>query len=229
MTRVVLGSIALWGLLGCSGSDGPKGDPGPQGLQGPQGDPGAQGDPGPLGEAGPQGPAGEAGPQGPQGEAGPPGPQGPQGEAGPPGPGSVGMVYTIPGSGGGAGGGELNFTTANRHVYFTVTCNYGFAGDDEAYFVANDPTVTAGSVVTTIDVDGQTLLTFNDLAYVAGGQDQDEAFASLAHPWPWHGVFTVDEGGTLTRWDVTSMGSLGENCTVIVYTSGGGPGTVVHP
>jgi len=62
-----------------------------------------------------------------------------------------------------------------------------------------------------------------------GGQDQDEAFASLAHPWPWHGVFTVDEGGTLTRWDVTSMGSSGENCTVIVYTSGGGPGTVVHP
>jgi len=125
-----------------------------------------------------------------------------------------------------SGGGYLSLVSANNHVEFDITCNYGPPGDNEAFFFANDPSVTAGSVLITEDVDGQALLTFNDLAYNSGGQDR--AFAAN-HPWPWHGVFTSDEGGTLTRWDVTSIGSAGANCTVIVYTSGGGSGTIHHP
>ena len=98
--------------------------------------------------------------------------------------------------------------------------------DSVTFFFANKPSVTAGSVLIAVNVDGQALLTFNDLAYNAGGQDR--AFASN-HPWPWHGVFTANQGGTLTRWDVTSTGSSGANCTVVVYATGAGKGTIVHP
>lgn len=58
---LLMGSIGLSSLIGCTGADG---------KNGAQGAPGARG---PAGEAGPPGPAGEAGPPGPQGPAGPEG------------------------------------------------------------------------------------------------------------------------------------------------------------
>ena len=86
------------GDVGCMGTIGPQGypgPPGPLGYPGPQGAPGAKGDtgcygyPGPQGYAGPPGPPGPMGPMGPQGYPGPVGAQGPKGDGGcmgPPGP-----------------------------------------------------------------------------------------------------------------------------------------------
>ncbi|MBI4704237.1 MAG: collagen-like protein [Deltaproteobacteria bacterium] len=86
------------GLVGPTGPQGPKGDPGatgPQGPKGDKGDTGAAGVQGPKGDPGPTGPQGLTGPQGPQGLTGPQGPQGmtgPQGPVGPKGdPGATGL------------------------------------------------------------------------------------------------------------------------------------------
>jgi hypothetical protein len=154
---------------------------------------------------------------------------GAQGDPGAPGPGSVGTVYTIPGTGGTYIGGYLQLTTASGRVSLIVSCNYGAAGDDEALFSAMSPSVTAGSVLVTVAVEGYPLLAFDDLSYGSGGQDR--AFASTGDQgtWPWQGVFTVDEGGTLTRWDITTDGSSTGNCTALVYANGGGTGTTVQP
>lgn len=65
------------------GTQGPKGDPGPQGLTGPQGSSGLKGDKGDTGDTGPQGLKGDKGDTGPQGNAGPRGDTGPQGPSGP--------------------------------------------------------------------------------------------------------------------------------------------------
>ena len=116
---------------------GPKGDPGPQGSMGPKGN---DGQPGPKGEVGPMGPRGETGLTGPKGDRGndgqpgsqgiqgPPGPKGDTGLTGPAGPkGDKGDPFTYdmftpeqlaalkgpkgdPGSGGGAGGGNVDLS-----------------------------------------------------------------------------------------------------------------------
>jgi len=76
----------------------------------------------------------------------------------------------------------------------------------------------------TVDIDGRSLLAYNDLCYNCGGQDYSNLGA-----WPWHGVFTVDQGGILTRWDITTDGSSTGDCTAIVYSSGAGGSDIVQP
>ncbi len=193
------------------------GDTGPAGAKGVEGA---------TGPTGLQGPAGVQGPQGPQGIQGVPGPAGVQG---PVGAGSVGMVYTIPGSGGTSGGGYLTLSTPSARAALNITCNYGYPGDNEAFFFAGS-NVTAGQIAVINQLDGQPLQAFNDLATNQGGQDRAmvNGSASLG-AWPWQGVFTVNDGGTLTRWDVTVTGSSGGNCTAIVYANNGGAAAVIQP
>ncbi len=73
-------TLVEWNIMG---SQGEKGDPGPQGEPGPEGPAGPQGDPGAVGPAGLQGDPGAVGPVGPQGEKGDMGAVGPQGDPGP--------------------------------------------------------------------------------------------------------------------------------------------------
>ncbi|WP_232537677.1 collagen-like protein [Cystobacter fuscus] len=68
------------------GTQGPKGDPGPQGSPGPKGDKGDTGAAGPRGEKGDPGATGAVGPVGPEGKQGPIGPQGEKGLTGAIGP-----------------------------------------------------------------------------------------------------------------------------------------------
>lgn len=71
------------------GTQGPKGDPGPQGSIGPQGLQGPKGDKGDTGPQGPKGDTGATGPQGIQGLQGPKGDTGATGAQGIPGPGAT--------------------------------------------------------------------------------------------------------------------------------------------
>jgi hypothetical protein len=178
---------------------------------------------GAQGEAGPQGLPGPQGQPGPQGDAGPPGPQGEGGS------GSIGSVYMIPGTGGTSGGGYVELPTANGDVSLDVTCNYGGPGDDEAFFFANAASVTTGTTFITVAIDGRPLLAFDDLNYNSGGQDRAFADTGDQGTWPWHGIFTVDESGALARWDVTADGTSTGNCTLLVYATGAGAGTIHHP
>jgi collagen triple helix repeat protein len=197
-------------LAGCddSGDTGPKGA---QGLQGPQGVPGARG---------PQGVSGAQGPNGAQGVSGPPGP---------PGLASVGAAYLIPGTGGTYGGGYLTLETPNSNAKLLITCNYSLVGDNEAFWFAGTG-VAAGQIAITNQLDGQPLQAFNDLAINQGGQDRATVAGNpQLGAWPWHGVFTANDAGTLSRWDVTVTGSAGGNCTVNVFANNGGAATISHP
>jgi hypothetical protein len=97
-----------------------------------------------------------------------------------------------------------------------------------AFFFAENPSVSAGSVLVSVAIAGQPLLAFNDLAYNQGGQDRAFATTGNQGTWPWQGVFTVNEGGTLTRWDITVTGSSTGDCNV-VYARGGGAVFIQHP
>jgi hypothetical protein len=179
-------------------------------------------DTGNTGAAGATGLQGAAGPRGATGSQGPPGAQGAQGAQGLPGAGFVGTVYTIPGSGGASGGGYLTLSTPSARAELIITCNYSSPGDNEAYFFAGLH-VTAGQIAVINQLDGQPLQAFDDLAYNQGGQDRATVGGNpQLGAWPWQAVFTVNDGGTLTRWDVTVTGSSGGNCTAIVYANNGG-------
>jgi hypothetical protein len=111
----------------------------------------------------------------------------------------------------------------------TVTCNYGVPGDNEAYWFAG-PGVVAGEIAITNQLDGEPLQAFNDLEFNQGGQDRATVGGNpQLGAWPWHGVFTANDGGTLSRWDVTVTGSAVGDCTAVVYANGGGVANVVHP
>lgn len=199
--RLSLTLLAMISLTACSGPmDSPQGDPGPQG----------EGDP-----AGPQMGPGAIGSQGAQDDQSVPGAAC---------PGSVGTVYTIPGRGGTYGGGYLQLQSSNLHFELDVTCSYGAPTENSTLFFADSPVVTTGTVQTTVAIDGHALLAFNDLNYNSGGQDR-----GFPGQWPWHGVFTANEGGTLTRWDITVTRTERGDCLAFVYADGGGTGTVVHP
>jgi hypothetical protein len=138
-------------------------------------------------------------------------------------------VYTIPGTGGSAGGGYLQLNTPSGRAQLNITCNYSAPGDNEAYFFAG-PNVTAGQIAILNQLDGQPLQAFNDLASNQGGQDRATVNGSgQLGAWPWQGVFTVNDGGILTRWDVTVTGSSGGNCTVIAYANNGGAALISQP
>jgi len=103
--------------------------------------------------------------------------------------------------------------------------------------MANDVSVTAGSVTIFNQADGSTLEFFTDL--VNGGGAQDEAVPAHTNN-GWSGVFTSNEGGTLTRWDVQvgvaaglGVGKKGAtpsgDCQALIYGSGGGSSVLVTP
>jgi Collagen triple helix repeat (20 copies) len=208
---------------GSAGANGLQGAIGPKGATGPQGPAGAQGAQGPQGIQSAPGPTGAQGLPGPTGAQGLPGPTGAQGA------GFVGAVYVIPGSGGSSGGGYLTLSTLSARAQLNITCNYGSPGDNEAFWFAG-PNVTAGDIVVVNQLDGQPLQTFQDLAFNQGGQDRATVNGSTAlGAWPWQAVFTANDGGTLTRWNVTVTGSSGGNCTAIVYANNGGAALVSLP
>lgn len=211
---IILLSCMTLSITGCY-FDGDRGGPGVQGEQGIQGEQGEQG---------------VQGEQGIQGEQGLQGIQGIQGVQGVEGPGSVGTVYVIPGSGGAYGGGYLELYTANNRATLYITCNYGVPGDNEAYWAAGNPEVLAGDIMIVNQLDGQPLQVFNNLESGLGGQDRAQINGNdQLGDWPWHGVFTANDGGELTRWDVTINGSSGGDCTAIVYANNGGTVNVRHP
>src|SRR3984957_19527851 len=145
---------------GLNGPAGPAGPTGPSGAAGPIGPAAAQGAVGPTGLLGPQGPIGATGPTGAAGATGATGATGPTGASG---PGSVGVAYTIPGSGGSVGGGYIVLNSPTSRAQLNITCNYGVAGDNEAFWFAGQG-VTAGQIAITNQVDGETLQAFNELA-----------------------------------------------------------------
>jgi hypothetical protein len=194
-----------------------SGAPGPQGVAGPQGETGEQGVPGAPGDPGPQGD------QGAQGQ------QGVQGVQGPAGTGSVGTSYLLPSAGGVSGGSYLQLSTANGHATLYLTCSYGITTDTSAFWAATDPSVTPGSIAITNVVDGYAMQSFEDLGYNLGGQDRAFESTSDQGPRPYHGLFTANEGGTLTQWNVLFTGTASGDCTVVVYANGGGTGLVVQP
>ncbi|MCP3167809.1 hypothetical protein [Myxococcus qinghaiensis] len=215
--KLSLTILAMLSLSACDGQmNSPQGEPGPQEQQG------SAGDTGPHNPAEPRGVAAATGPQKTQGV---PGAQIAQGLA----VGTDGTAYTIPGSGGMFGGGYLRLLPSSQRFELDVTCGYGFPTDNEAFFFANSPSVTTGTVQTTVAIDGRALLTFNDLNYNSGGQDRAFADTWYQGQWPWHGVFTANDGGTLTRWDITVTRTASGNCLAFVYTTGGGTGSIVHP
>lgn len=59
------------------------------------------------------------------------------GATGPQGLGATVTVYTIPGSGGISGGGYLVILNTSQHAELDISCNYGFAGDNQAYWFAD--------------------------------------------------------------------------------------------
>lgn len=150
-----------------------------------------------------------------RGPRGPKGDKGDRGEMGPTGPGLQGSVFTIPNNA------YLVLPTANGHVTLNVTCNYGSSGDNEVFFFANDSSVTAGSVLINMDLAGQ-VQSFSDLVWNGGGMDRGFPNTGYQGTWPWHGVFTVNERGTLTKWDIFVNGSSGHNCTATIYSFGNG-------
>lgn len=223
------------GPAGATGPDGPIGPAGPAGAAGPAGPAGPIGPAGPAGADGPIGPAGPQGPQGLQGVAGLQGIQGsqgltgPAGPAGPAGPGLVVTTYTIPGAGGSSGGGYLQLTTPNNHATLFLTCNYGFQGDNEAFWLATGPSIAAGSINIFNVVDGRTPQMFSDLHSGGGGMDRAFANTSFQGTWPYHAVFTSVEGSNVSRFDATVFGSAVGSCTVLLSSFNLGSALVVLP
>lgn len=147
---------------------------------------------------------------------------------GPMGPGLAGSMWTIPGTGGSAGGGYLQLSTANNRASLFLTCNYGFPGDNEAFWFAGSG-VVAGAIKIFNVVDGRTPQMFADLQSNSGGQDRAFANTSFQGTWPYHAVFSAIDGANVTRFDVTVFGSGSGPCTVLLYSTGLGSATVVHP
>ena len=140
---------------------------------------------------------------------------------------TVGTRYLIPGSGGTLNrGGYLSILTANGHAQLNITCNRDAPNDTNAYWIAMHPSVTPGSIEVTTAFAGPTgVSSSTDLGYNLGPN-----FVEFVPFRPWKGVFTANEGGTLTRYEVTITGGFaGTTCTVVVYASGGGPAIVVLP
>jgi hypothetical protein len=120
-------------------------------------------------------------------------------------------------------------TTPNNHAVLFLTCNYGFPGDNEAFWFAGAPSVTAGTVKIFNVVDGRTPQMFTDLQYNAGGQDRAFANTSFQGTWPYHAVFTAIEGASASRFDVTVFGSASGPCTVVLSSVNLGSASVIHP
>jgi hypothetical protein len=138
-------------------------------------------------------------------------------------------TFVVPGSGGSAGGGYLQLSTPNNHAALFLTCNYGFPGDNEAFWFANAPSVTAGTINIFNVVDGRAPQMFSDLQFGLGGMDRAFATTGFQGTWPYHAVFTATEGASVSRFDATVFGSAGGSCTVLLSSLNLGSATVVHP
>ena len=211
------------GQQGVAGAIGPHGDIGPQGIAGSQGN---VGDIGPQGDTGPQGVAGS---QGSVGAAGPQGSVGPQGNVGAQGPGMTPDVFVIPGFGGAATGGYLAIVSSSGRTVFNVFCNYGGPNGSSANWVAWQSSVDAGEVTIINRVHGEPVVAFADLRYNGGGQDEVTRGGSPSLGFPWQAVVMANDGGEITRYDVTVTGTTTGNCTVILYGLDGGTASVTQP
>ena len=60
---------------------------------------------------------------------------------------------------------------------------------------------------------------FPSIAYGGGGTNRVNP-----NDWPYQATVTLNEGGALSRWDVTVAGSQAGPCTFTVYQSG--PGSI---
>ena len=112
---------------------------------------------------------------------------------------------------------------------FNIFCNYGGPGAHGANWFADSPSVTAGSVTLIHRVTREPMTVFTDLAYNAGGQNSVVINGSASLTYPWHAVVMANDGGEVTRWDVTVTGSNTGNCTAIVYGLDGGTSSILHP
>jgi len=101
--------------------------------------------------------------------------------------------------------------TANNAFELDVTYNYGFVGNNEAYYLANfsDHSATVTNVV-----DSDPMQYFGSLNLV-GKTDQ-----AVLPSRPWHGIFTINEGGIISRWDVTVADGAGSAGDVVVCSTG---------
>lgn len=140
----------------------------------------------------------------------------------------TGDRFVIPGTGGQWFGGYLSLAAPSGRTEFSVYCNYGSPGANGAGWFAG-PGVTAGDVTIIHRVDGEPMQVFTDLQYNQGGQDQVTRSGSQTLTYPWHAVVLADDGGALTRYDLTVTGSSTGDCTVIVYGLDGGNAVVQQP
>lgn len=206
------GAQGVPGLQGLNGEDGTPGEGGAEGAQGAQGGIGPAGAQGLTGATGASGPAGEQGPAGDQGAAGEQGPAGPTGAVGPAGPGTVGSVYTVD-------DGYLVLDSGNGNEMI-LTCNYGRPSSQNETFWFSSATAPAATVLETFNGGGVAgVYSFSSIAYGGGGTNRVNP-----NGWPYQATVTLNEGGALSRWDVTVAGSQGGPCTFTVYQSG--PGSI---
>jgi hypothetical protein len=126
----------------------------------------------------------------------------------------------------------LQISIASGDAQFSITCNYGSPGDNEAFWFALAPSVTPGSVQIinqTTQTTRTDLQSFNDLGYNLGGQDRAFPASMGQGTWPWTGTFTAIEGTAVSRFEVTVTGSSTGNCQVSLVAIGAGSVSVVHP
>ena len=127
----------------------------------------------------------------------------------------------------------MSLNTPNGNVELLIWCNPAASG---AYWLANDAAVTAGSVLIINETirdraDGQDLDFYNDLVNGGGAQDSylPTGGASNAERMLWHSIFTANQGGTLSKWDVylTNFEVGNADCTATVYGNNAGTQQVV--
>jgi hypothetical protein len=207
------GPAGVQGLTGEKGVTGAQGVKGDIGLTGEKGLTGAQGVKGDTGLTGAQGVKGDTGLTGAQGVKGDTGLTGAQGPVGPAGPGSVGSVHTVD-------NGYLILTTPTGNYEMLHTCNYTGTYPPETLWFSNRKGAPAATVIETFVGGGVTgVYAFPSVDYGVGGTNRVNPTG-----WPYQATATINEAGTLTRWDVSVSGSPGGVCTYTVYQSG--PGTI---
>lgn len=140
----------------------------------------------------------------------------------------TGDVFVIPGFGGTFAGGYLSLSSPSGRTEFSVYCNYGAPGANGAGWFAG-PGVTAGDITIIHRVHGEPIAVFNDLQFNSGGQDQVTQGGSSTLTYPWHAVVIANDGGELTRYELTVTGSNTGNCTVILYGLGDSTALIQHP
>ena len=129
----------------------------------------------------------------------------------------------------------MSLNTPNGQVELLIWCN---ESANAAYWLANDAAVTAGSVIIVNQVRDRDRAygrsVHNDLVNGGGAQDShellDAAGKASSGAMEWEGIFTANQGGTVSQWEVvlTNLGSTsGGDCTAMVQSSNAGTQQVV--